>query len=149
MKFITKALSTFFGAGFFPVAPGTFASLIIAALYFWAFGSMGLAWYLGAIVAVFFAGVVAATSYAKQLGQKDPRPVVIDEVCGQLITLTLVPPAWVNIALGFFLFRVFDVLKPFPIRKLERLSWGWGIMADDVLAGLYAAVLLRVYLMLR
>lgn len=149
MKFIAKALSTFFGAGFFPVAPGTFASLLTALLYYWIFGDMDLVAYLGTIVAVFVLGVVTATSYARQLGQKDPRPVVIDEVCGQLIALTLVPFTWVNIALGFFLFRVFDVLKPYPIRKLERLSWGWGIMADDVLAGLYAALLLRVYLMLR
>jgi phosphatidylglycerophosphatase A len=149
VKFIAKVLSTFLGAGFFPVAPGTFASLIMALLYLWVFGRMNLVAYLGMVVAIFAIGVVAATSYARQLGQKDPRPVVIDEVCGQLIALILVPPTWLNIALGFFLFRVFDIVKPFPIRKLERLSWGWGIVADDVLAGAYAAVLLRAYLILR
>jgi phosphatidylglycerophosphatase A len=149
MKFLAKVLSTFFGAGYFPVAPGTFASLIVAGLYFYAFWNWGLAAYLGLIGVVFFVGVAAATSYARQLGLNDPGPIVIDEVCGQLITLALVPAAWVDVGLGFFLFRVFDVITPFPIRKLERLPGGWGIMADDVLAGLYAALLLRIYLLLR
>ena len=149
MKFFAKAFSTFFGAGFFPVAPGTFASLLTALLYKYLLDRWALAWFGVLIVLVFLSGVATAGAYAKELGRKDPHPIVIDEVCGQLITYILVPGLWVNVAVGFFLFRVFDVIKPYPIRKLENLPRGWGIMADDVLAGVYSAVLLQAYLLLK
>jgi len=147
MKFLSKAVATFAGSGFFPVAPGTFASLLVALLYRFFLWRWSLAWYAGLIAAVFFLGTAAAGAAAKEFGRKDPRPVVIDEVCGQLVTYILVPALWINVAAGFFLFRAFDVLKPYPIRKLENLPGGWGIMADDVLAAIYAAVLLRVFLL--
>jgi phosphatidylglycerophosphatase A len=149
MKFFAKAFSTFFGAGFFPVAPGTFASLLTALLYKYLLDRWALTWFGAMIVLIFLSGVATAGAYAKELGRKDPRPIVIDEVCGQLITYILVPGLWVNVAVGFFLFRVFDVIKPYPIRKLENLPRGWGIMADDVLAGVYSAVLLQAYLLLK
>jgi len=149
MKFFAKAFSTFFGAGFFPVAPGTFASLLTALLYKYLLDRWALTWFGALIVMVFLSGVATAGAYAKELGRKDPRPIVIDEVCGQLITYIFVPGLWVNVAVGFFLFRVFDVIKPYPIRKLENLPRGWGIMADDVLAGVYSAVLLQGYLLLK
>ncbi len=149
MKFFAKAFSTFFGAGFFPVAPGTFASLLTALLYKYLLDRWALTWFGALIVLVFLSGVATAGAYAKELGRKDPHPIVIDEVCGQLITYILVPGLWVNVAVGFFLFRVFDVIKPYPIRKLENLPRGWGIMADDVLAGVYSAVLLQAYLLLK
>ena len=149
MKFFAKTFSTFFGAGFFPVAPGTFASLLTALLYKYLLDRWALTWFGALIVLVFLSGVATAGAYAKELGRKDPRPIVIDEVCGQLITYILVPGLWVNLAVGFFLFRAFDVIKPYPIRKLENLPRGWGIMADDVLAGVYSAVLLQAYLLLK
>jgi len=149
MKFFAKAFSTVFGAGFFPVAPGTFASFLTALLYKYLLNRWNPAWLGALIVLVFLFGVATAGVYAKELGRKDPRPIVIDEVCGQMITYVLVPGLWVNVAVGFFLFRAFDVIKPYPIRKLENLPRGWGIMVDDVLAGVYSAALLRIFLLLQ
>lgn len=144
-----KVLSTFFGLGFVPPAPGTLASLTAALLYKFFLHSLSWPVYAALILVLFVVGVRAASVYARALGQKDPGTIVIDEVCGQLITYILVPGLWVNVAVGFFFFRVFDVIKPYPIRKLENLPRGWGIMADDVLAGVYSAVLLQAYLLLK
>jgi phosphatidylglycerophosphatase A len=149
MNTVARLLATVFGAGRFPIAPGTFASLL-AALAF-AFVLSATAWpiQVGAIVALFFIGVWSAGRHAIEIGRKDPRSVVIDEVCGQWIGLLFVPPTWGFLAAGFFLFRAFDVVKPFPIRRLETLPSGWGIMADDVLAGIYSAAVIQIYLVLQ
>jgi phosphatidylglycerophosphatase A len=101
---------------------------------------------LGIIAAVTYLGIWAATRTEKVTGRKDPGIVVVDEVAGQLITFLFLPwdsPAWV-FAVGFVLFRVFDIWKPYPIRRLESLESGLGIMADDVLAGIYAAASLSL-----
>lgn len=145
-KIILRAIATFFGSGFFPIAPGTVASGLTALLYFLALAR--LPWPVqGLIIAVvFFAGAPAATWYARELNRKDPGRIVIDETCGQLIALFLIPPAIKPVVLGFVLFRILDILKPYPIKKLEALPEGWGIMADDVGAGLAAAILLRILL---
>jgi len=143
MKIAVRLISTFFGAGYFPIAPGTFTSLIVALVYRWAAFRLSPLLYLGLVAAVVFIGVAAADSFARALNQKDPRPIVIDEVGGQLIALFLAPVEWGWIFFGFILFRVFDVFKPRPIRDLERLPGGWGIMADDVLAGVFSALLLQ------
>jgi phosphatidylglycerophosphatase A len=90
--------------------------------------------------------VAASAAYAAELGQLDPGCIVIDEVCGQLIALAFLPAAWVPVGASFVLFRFFDIIKPWPIRKLEKLPGGWGIMADDVGAGLAAAALARLVL---
>ena len=149
MKRLAWILSTFFLSGEFPVVPGTFASLIAALLYkFWLFRLSGPRFAI-LILGVFFIGVAAASVHARELGRADPRPVVIDEACGQWIACFLVPPSWGPVLAAFVLFRIFDILKPFPIRRLERLPGGWGIMADDVLAGIFAALLLQAYLLLR
>lgn len=98
------------------------------------------------IAAVTYLGIWAATRTEKITGRKDPGIVVVDEVAGQLITFLFLPwdsPAWVFVV-GFVLFRVFDIWKPYPIRRLESLESGLGIMADDVLAGVYAATLLSL-----
>jgi phosphatidylglycerophosphatase A len=148
MKLLAKILATFFGTGAFPFAPGTFASLAAALVY--KFGLFRLSGTLQAvvIVVVFFVGVAAASVHARELGRPDPRPVVIDEACGQWIACFLIPPGWMPVLAAFFLFRLFDVWKPFPIRQLERLRGGWGIMADDVLAGIFAGLLVHGYLLL-
>jgi phosphatidylglycerophosphatase A len=149
MNTFARLLASFFGSGYFPFAPGTFASFW-AALAF-RFLLAGLAWpiQVGLILLVFFVGVPAAENLAAHLGRRDPHPVVIDEVCGQWISLLFLPPTWGFLAAGFFLFRVFDVIKPFPIRRLEDLPGGWGIMADDVLAGIYSGALIHLYIALR
>jgi len=89
------------------------------------------------LVAITLIGIWAAGVAETALKREDPGPVVIDEVAGQLVTLLLTGVAWKGAIVGFFLFRVFDILKPFPARRLERLHGGLGIMADDIAAGVY------------
>ena len=146
MNTLSMIFSTFFGTGFFPVAPGTVASFLTVLLF--KLGLYKLSWPFQAliIVAVFIAGGAAANRYARLLNRKDPGRIVIDETCGQLIALFLMTPGWKELLLAFFLFRIFDIIKPYPIKKLEALPHGWGIMADDVGAGLAAAVFLRLIL---
>ncbi len=135
-------LATWFGSGRLPGAPGTWGSL--AALPFgWVIivrsGPLGLAI---ATMLVFFVGVVASGHYAKLLGTKDPGSAVIDEVAGQWLALLPVayfsPSNWLFYGLAFIAFRLFDIWKPWPVRKFELLPGGWGIMVDDIVAGLYA-----------
>jgi phosphatidylglycerophosphatase A len=154
------------GVGLLPVAPGTWGSLVGVGLYLLAraasagvfarasglgrgaaqFEALQSAVLLVLLSAVTLAGVWAATRAESLLGKKDPGAVVIDEVAGQLITFAFVPfksGAWV-VAVGFVLFRLFDIWKPYPVRRLEALESGLGIMADDVLAGFYAATVLAL-----
>ncbi|HOI44194.1 MAG TPA: phosphatidylglycerophosphatase A [Candidatus Aminicenantes bacterium] len=149
MKTIWKIIATFFFAGFFPFAPGTFASLIIVVLY--KFLLIRLAWpvYLGLAVLLSAAGIQACSRYAEECRQKDPSRIVVDEAAGQMLTLIAFPGDWTALLCAFLLFRFFDVLKPFPIRRLEKLPRGWGIMADDLGAALFAVILARLYLLLR
>ncbi len=91
-------------------------------------------------------GIPAATRVARASSRKDPQFVVIDEVAGQLITLIAAPIAWQSLLLGFILFRVFDIVKPPPVRQLERLPEGVGIVVDDVGAGLYGLAVMQVVL---
>jgi phosphatidylglycerophosphatase A len=148
VKTAAKILATFFGLGLFPVAPGTLASAVASLAY--ATVLHGLAWplYLLLLVFLFFAGAAASAVHAAELGRPDPGQIVVDEVCGQLLALAFLPAAWVPVAISFILFRFFDIIKPWPIRKLEKLPGGWGIMADDIGAGLAAAALSRLVLLL-
>jgi phosphatidylglycerophosphatase A len=137
-------LGTFFGAGFLKPGPGTYGS--IAALLLWYGAAHTLnpgptALALGTAVAavvVTLIGIPAATIVARESGREDPGHVVIDEAAGQLIALIAIPADWRHAALSLLLFRAFDILKPPPIRQLERLPAGTGIMLDDVAAGLLA-----------
>jgi phosphatidylglycerophosphatase A len=143
MKALAVFIASFGYVGFFPIAPGTAGSL--AALVLFAFVRwVGVpAFELSMIVAVFAIGVWAASGTEVALGRKDPGVVVIDEVLGMLITLALLPLSIAGIVLGFFLFRLFDVIKPYPADKLEHLHGGLGIMADDAVAGIYSYLVLR------
>ena len=146
------------GLGFIPVGPGTFGSLLgllIAALIVFRFRfSPDLMWptILAAAAVTFVIGVWSASRVERFLGKKDAQLIVIDEVCGQVLTFASMAPLmgkigggwrWAMVA-GFLLFRVFDIFKPFPIRSLEAIGSGAGVMADDVGAGIYAAVVLFV-----
>jgi len=156
-------LSLFFatagGAGYLPAVPGTWGSIVGVLLYAASRPPFGIDLHLSAratyyvigpspliavAVAVIVAvvGVAAATRVARFAGKKDPQIVVIDEVSGQFITylLALAPLNWKYLLLGFILFRGFDIWKPFPARQAEALPGGWGIMADDWIAGIYAAI---------
>lgn len=144
---LATLLATGFGAGYSPVAPGTAGSLV-GLLLFWPLARLPWPVQAGASACVFVVGVWASGALARRLGRKDPGLAVIDEVVGQWVTLLALPFTPLTAAAGFFLFRVFDVLKPWPARPLEALPGGWGIVADDVAAGVYAHLALRVALLL-
>lgn len=137
-------VATVAGVGYSPVAPGTVGSalavVLVAALDSMPLSDAGRGVLLALLVVlIFFLGVWAAGRSEKVFGRTDPGHVVIDEVAGQLVTFLLVPHAsWKLLLAGFALFRFFDVSKPFPAGRAERLPGGWGIMLDDVIAGVYA-----------
>lgn len=132
--------------GYFPIAPGTVGSAAGLLVYL-------LVWYAqspvveaGLIAVLFAAGVWAGTAAERYFGGIDPGPIVIDEVVGMLITLAFIPVGWTGALAGFVLFRIFDVIKPFPAGRLERLHGGLGVMADDAMAAIYANLSLRLLL---
>jgi len=136
-------------SGYFPIAPGTVGSaagLLVYLLVWWTQSPILEA---GLIVAVFAAGTWAATEAERFFGGIDPGPVVIDEVLGMLVTLAFMPVGLSTAIAGFVIFRIFDVIKPYPANRLERLHGGIGVMADDAMAGVYANLVLRgvVYLL--
>jgi len=143
----SNAVATGFGSGYSPVAPGTAGSLVGLAL-FWPLQRLGLGLQGIVVVAAFVLGVVVAGDVARRLGRKDPGIVVVDEVVGMWVSLLAVPFTPGAALAGFLVFRIMDVLKPFPARRLEGLPGGWGIMADDVMAGIYANAALRLGLLL-
>ena len=137
-------LSTFFGAGYLKPGPGTYASIFTVLLWYAAANlfapsrlTLSIATALAALL-ITSAGIPASTITARESSRKDPGFVVIDEVAGQLFALILATPDWRHAALDLLLFRLFDIWKPWPIRRLETLPAGTGIMLDDVAAGLLA-----------
>ena len=137
-------IATVFGAGLGRPGPGTYGSIttvLLWGIYAWLARPTPLAMLYGLFLLIGFAlvfGVPAATIVARESGREDPGHVVIDEVAGQLIALILCPPDWAHAILALILFRIFDILKPPPIRQFERLPTGTGIMLDDIAAGLFA-----------
>jgi phosphatidylglycerophosphatase A len=129
-----------FGAGLAPFAPGTFGSLVGLAFALLV-APLGLAWNLAAVAVVLLAGIWICGESARRLGVHDHPAIVWDEVAGMMITMLAVPDAWWGAPLAFVLFRIFDIAKPWPIREIDHgLGGGTGIMLDDVLAGLFAAL---------
>jgi phosphatidylglycerophosphatase A len=134
--------------GYFPIAPGTVGSAVGLLVY------LLVAWAalpiveVAAIALTFAAGAWAATHAERFFGSIDPGPVVIDEVLGMLITLAFIPAGWEAMLAGFLIFRVFDVIKPYPANRLESFHGGFGIMADDAMAGVYANLALRALIWL-
>jgi phosphatidylglycerophosphatase A len=131
-------LATSFGCGLFPVAPGTVGTLGALPLYF-AVRSGGPVAALVTALVVTAVGIWASNVVVRESGQKDPQRIVIDEAAGVLLTLAAAPPTFAGVALGVVLFRLFDVTKPFPARRAERLPAGWGVVVDDLVAGVWAA----------
>ncbi len=132
------------GLGLLPVAPGTFGTLLGVPVY-WALGGAA-PWIYGLVLVLLFgAGITVCSACEKRLGIQDHSGVVWDEMVGVLITLWGAEPTWKNVAIGFVLFRLFDVLKPWPIRWLDRrIHGGLGIMLDDAVAGAFGWVAFRV-----
>lgn len=136
-------IATFGYCGYFPVAPGTVGSAAGLVVYLLVWWSQSPIVEIGLIAGLFAAGMWAGTIAERYFGGIDPGPIVMDEVVGMLITLAFIPVGLSGAVAGFFLFRVFDVLKPFPARQLESLHGGLGVMADDAMAAIYANLALR------
>jgi phosphatidylglycerophosphatase A len=128
--------------GYAPVAPGTFGSAVGLVVYYLVRRQASTAVELGAIALLFVVGLWSATEAEHHFGGIDPGPVVIDEVIGMLITLALHPVNVAGAIVGFFIFRVLDVVKPWPARRLELLPGGFGVVLDDVMAGVYGNLLM-------
>ena len=141
------ALATFGYVGFFPIAPGTAGSLAALALFTFVRWVGVPAFEVATIVLVLVVGIWASSQAEVVLGLKDPGPIVIDEVLGMLMTLALVPVSIGGVVAGFFLFRLFDIVKPFPAARMEHLHGGVGVMLDDAVAGVYAHVALRLLML--
>lgn len=147
MKRVALAFASAGYTGFFPFAPGTVGSAVGVVLWWGArLAGATLAVELAVVAVLLVAGALAATAAEGALGTTDPGPVVIDEVMGMWVTLVAAPLTWPVALLGFLLFRVFDIVKPPPARQLERAHGGWGIMLDDLAAGLYAWAALQAAL---
>jgi phosphatidylglycerophosphatase A len=144
---VALALATVAGVGYIPFAPGTFGTA--AGVLLWLALPASPAAQFAAIVIVFVAGSWSAHVAEQHFGRRDPGHVVIDEVAGMLITLFMIPVGWMGVIAGFFLFRLSDIVKPYPANRLEQLHGGVGVMADDAMAAIYANLALRVLLAAR
>lgn len=143
LKHPVHFLSLGFGSGLAPFAPGTFGTLV-AIPVFWLLHPMSLMVYLLVIVLTFALGVYVCGYTSRALGVHDHSGIVWDEIVGFLITMIAVPAEWIWIVLGFVLFRFFDIVKPWPIKWADtKLTGGFGIMFDDVLAGIFAFLVLQ------
>jgi phosphatidylglycerophosphatase A len=142
--------ATFFGIGYLKPGPGTWASAATVLLWAGLATALKPPWRTPVAYAlalcVILIGIPAASSVARASGSKDPQWVVIDEVAGQLIALIAVPLAWKTFLASFILFRGFDIVKPPPVRQLEKLPAGSGIVLDDVAAGIYAQIVMQLLL---
>jgi phosphatidylglycerophosphatase A len=142
--------ATFLGVGFLRPGPGTYASAITVLCWWGAAHFIAPGWLVPvevvAALAITLLGIHPSTVVERESGKQDPGFVVIDEVAGQMISLIALPLDWKYLLASFILFRGFDITKPFPLRRLERLPGGTGIMMDDVGAGIYALALLQIWL---
>ncbi|MDD3554738.1 MAG: phosphatidylglycerophosphatase A [Deltaproteobacteria bacterium] len=145
MKHLSIAVASGFGAGYSPYAPGTCGS-VVGLFVFWSARYIlhqdGLTFQLVCAIFLIVAGIITADVTSRILHVKDPSLVVIDEIAGMFITLVGHEPVILHLLAGFVLFRILDIFKPFPIRQLERLKGGLGIMADDIMAGILANICL-------
>jgi len=153
MKSLSKIIATLFGVGYFPVAPGTLTSLIVVLLYKFYLHSLSWPFYLLLLFLLFLVGIFTSTKYSLEIKKHDPRRIVIDEAFGQLLVLFRIGESWgtgwLPLLSCFLLFRIFDIIKPFPIKKVETLPEGWGIVMDDLVAAVYAGVIINLYLLLK
>lgn len=143
---IALLVSTVGGIGYFPVASGTVGSLAGVALYY-LIGPDPIR-LLAVIGVLFLIGAWSGSVAERHFGSTDPSAVVLDEVMGMLITYVFNPVGWIGAIVGFLLFRVADIIKPFPANRLEALHGGTGVMADDAMAAVYANLALRLFLWL-
>jgi phosphatidylglycerophosphatase A len=143
LKSIASLIATFFYSGYAPVAPGT-AGSAATVLVLWFLPPPGGVLWAVIITVLFIVGVWAADTEEKRLGKEDPSIVVIDEVVGMIVAVFLIPKTILWWGAAFLLFRLFDITKPWPCRQLENMHGGWGIMLDDLGAGIYTCLLLHL-----
>lgn len=135
------------GCGYFPVAPGTVGTLLAVPVYLVLvdYAQSGLITYVSVVVLLIVVGSIAAHRAGPLFGAVDSGKIVIDEVAGFLVTMTLAPPGWWALATGFLLFRVYDILKPWPCTYFDRqVANGFGVVMDDIIAGIYAFLSLQL-----
>jgi phosphatidylglycerophosphatase A len=141
-KFLVKTVSTFFYVGYFPLIPGTAGS--VAAVFLFFLIKNNPLTYLATLLTLLILGFLVSGAAEKIMRKTDPPCVVIDEVCGMLIGLLFLPYDIRLVIIAFLIFRILDTLKPYPISSFEKLKGGWGIMSDDIIAGLYTNLILQV-----
>ncbi len=140
----THFLAFGFGSGLAPFAPGTFGTLVAIPLFL-LMQPLALPWYLLIVLAITLFGIWLCGASAKKLGLHDPAGIVWDEIAGYLVTMIAAPAGWKWIIIGFILFRIFDIWKPWPINIADKkLEGGLGIMLDDIIAGIYALIVLQL-----
>jgi phosphatidylglycerophosphatase A len=141
---ISEWIATCFKVGYLPLAPGTWGSAF-AILLWWVLLKDLNAYVFGVIIIIFLLiGIVVSNIIIDQSGNHDPSYIIIDELVGQWLALLFLPEGFFNIAIAFILFRFFDIIKPWPIRLIEKLPKGLGVMSDDLTAGLITLVLIQV-----
>ena len=141
---ISEWIATCFKVGYLPFAPGTWGS-VFSILLWWVILKDLNTYIFGAIIIIFLLiGIVVSNIIIDQSGDHDPSYIIIDELVGQWLALFLIPDGFFNIAISFILFRFFDIIKPWPIRLIEKLPKGLGVMSDDLSAGLITLVLIQV-----
>jgi len=144
MKFFTLFFATGLGLGYIPIAPGTWGSLLGVALVYLLM-PLSTPLYILTILSFTAFSIWISTLAEKILRQKDPSKIVIDEISGILFSFLFVPLSWQTAILGFLIFRVFDIFKPYPIRKVElKFRRGMGVVLDDVLAGIYTCLVMHL-----
>jgi phosphatidylglycerophosphatase A len=143
-RFIVKTLSTFFYIGYLPLAPGTFAT--VAGVFIFYLAKDSLVTYSLFILLSLVLGFLVSGPAERIFNKKDARCIVIDEVAGMLLCFVFMPYDVRLLVLGFFLFRFFDILKPFPANRIQDLHGSLGIMGDDIVAGLYTNIILQLIL---
>lgn len=147
-EFIIKSLATFFGIGYLPLCPGTWASIAAAGLFlFLAYGPLRFSFgvLLVAAVSLLVIGVAVSDLAEKIFKKKDSPYIVIDEVAAMVTVLVFVPQNPIAFVAAFLIFRMFDIIKPYPAKKIEQFSGSWGIMGDDFIAGLYTVVCIWLF----
>ncbi len=145
-RWFGRIFGTFFGVGFIPIVPATWTSLVVAVLFL-VIPIEGLGVQLAFLVFTVVVGVPACGFLEREFGE-DPAQATMDEAAGMAVSLLAVPLTPVNVLVAFLLFRLLDVVKPPPARRAEGLPGGWGIMADDLMAGVYTRLLMVVWLWL-
>jgi phosphatidylglycerophosphatase A len=144
---LSKHIATLGFIGYFPYAPGTFGTLFALFIYIALKPPLQVHFFI--IITGIFAGIYASSHAEKALNEKDSKKIVIDEFMGFFVAVFYLPQKFGFIIAAFLLFRFFDIIKPFPISKLERtLSKGFGIVADDILAGIYTNVLIQLWIII-